>query len=260
MMHWTKGSNVRKSPEQFIFEHQNYPQNGSAYWRMTEIFKTKLKADPHGKIFDDTFADKLAVNLKDELHIGRRRGVISFVATIILLSLLTGYELPFSFPYVGNLTTPNQIPHSAFEITLIVFLLIRGALFLSQVKISLFEKLLRTYVDFKYGPSNRDFYLLKWGVDDVTPHIVSEEYDGYHRNGQRGVAFRIFLSAMTKTYIILSLVQIFLVFIGIAHIIRQPAFGWLSFFILAGAFIYFVQSCIIMVSSLLSDKYDQKRS
>ena len=177
MKHWSELPNVKKSFEQSLFEQSEYPQEGSSYWRITEIFREKLEADSAGKVFNDQYAHGLSLSLASELNKQRRLVLYGFIAFIILVLSITGNNLPLSFPYIGDLSANQQIPRGLYEVTFYAFLLVTGLLYKSRIRSSTYEKLLRVYADFRHGANNRDLYLLRWNIDDVTPHIVSKEYD-----------------------------------------------------------------------------------
>jgi hypothetical protein len=232
-----------------------HPTPGSAIWRMVEVLKEELEKDTDKHIFDDRFADGLGNLLKESNNTADRHIFIVCASGAILLAVLAGYTLPISFPYVGDLQN-DPLPSGILEIALVTFLFATSRFLLFSRRSTLYNRLLRAYIDSRYGENVRDLCLLRWGVDILTFYLEGDEYHGYIKSSPDNRFFRWLgrIHVLNK-YITLPLSVATLIFISALYIILHPLFGWFSIIVVAVAVIHFLLSCSRFIASVLPHKY-----
>ena len=231
---------------------------GTAFWRLNEVFRKKLLNDPEGKVFNDQFADGLA-RFKQQLESSSRKWLlVSYISGLLLLSLLGGFAIPISIPYIDLNSVGNNPKSGLLEIVLIAFLIANLNLFISGSRSNLYRMFLRTFVEIRYGQEIRDFYLLRWRVDDISRKLDSEDYEGYVRKREVGRFRKVLTSMYAWTLLTIITAEVLLIALGVLRSFLSPAFGWLTYLIIGGLLIFFLYNFLRIYTAEWGDFYEFK--
>lgn len=232
---------------------------GTAFWRLGQVFKAELERDSESKIFNEQFADGVSV-YRYKLQSSRQRwSKMMWAGEILLIFLLFGYTFPLELPYVGSLLT-GQVPRGLLELVFLAFLIAQLKVFEFRNKIRLCENLLRTYVDVRYPQETRDFYLLRWGIDDLTFKLHDKEYMGYKRKKEGMLFFRIVKILTLMVGLFFNAVSHLLIVLSIIKVFSQPSFGVGSYAVVVGVTIYFIHSMRHSMVGTFPLLYEKRRT
>ena len=225
---------------------------GSAFWRLNEVFSLHLSNDSGGVFFNEDFANGLAKSRGNFQSLQKRWMLVQYLALVLLVSSVTGYVLPVDFPYVNAGTSIGIV-----EIALIVLLLSHVKLADYGMRINFLGMLLRTYANFRYSKEEtaQDFYLLRWGVDDVVKKMHSKKYLNYVQVGFQGKLKKVISLSYGMSAVIFIVAETILIVFGILYVFLHPSFGWMSYLVMAGVLFYWLENLINCLSVHWHDLY-----